>query len=126
MKKPMGKTGEDGDWINRCMAIEKEIMMKTHSGLLGSTSEEEGSVNSKRETENTGRGGSEGCLMELAFDLEYNEEGNPNATPAPVDIRSIPRYRFFWFYLVLSSAFPEQKMARKNVSVNQNGKGGGK
>jgi hypothetical protein len=24
MKKPMGKTGEDGDWINRCMAIEKK------------------------------------------------------------------------------------------------------
>ncbi len=36
------------------------------------------------------------------------------------------RYRFFWFYLVLSSAFPEQKMARKNVSANQNGEGGGK
>ncbi len=36
------------------------------------------------------------------------------------------RDRFFWFYLVLSSAFPEQKMARKNVSANQNGEGGGK
>jgi hypothetical protein len=90
MKKPMDKTGEDGDRINRCMAIEKKIMMKTHSGLLGFTSEEEGSVNSERETENTGRGISEGCLTELAFDLEYDEEGNPNATPAPVDIRSIP------------------------------------
>ncbi len=38
------------------MAIEKKIMMKTHSGLLSFTSEEEGSVNLERETENTGRG----------------------------------------------------------------------
>jgi hypothetical protein len=28
--------------------------------------------------------------MDSAFDLEYNEEGNPNATPAPVDIMPIP------------------------------------
>jgi hypothetical protein len=47
MKKPTGKTGEDGDWINRCMAIEKKIMKKTHLGLLGFTTEEEGSVNSE-------------------------------------------------------------------------------
>ncbi len=38
----------------------------------------------------------------------------------------LARYWFFWFYLVLSSAFPEQKMGRKNVSANQNGEGGGK
>jgi hypothetical protein len=35
MEKPTGKTGEDGDWINRCMAIEKKIMMKTHLGFAG-------------------------------------------------------------------------------------------
>jgi hypothetical protein len=93
MKKPTGMTGEDGNWINRCMAIEKKSMMKTHLGLFGFTSEEEGSVNSERETENTGRGGSEGCLTKLAFDLEYNDEGNPNATPAPVNITSIPPLR---------------------------------
>jgi hypothetical protein len=46
-------------------------MKKTHSGLLGFTSEE-GSVNSERETENTGRGGLEGGLTELTFDLEYH------------------------------------------------------
>jgi hypothetical protein len=61
--------------------------------LLGFTSEEEGSVYSERDTENTGRGGSEGGLTELTFDLEYDEEGNLNATPAPVDIGSIPPLR---------------------------------
>jgi hypothetical protein len=93
MKKPMGKTGEDGDRINRCMAIEKKIMKKTHSGLLGFTSEEEGFVNSERETKNTGRGGLEGGLMESTLDLEYDDKGNTNANPAPVDIPSIPPLR---------------------------------
>ncbi len=89
MKKPMGKTGEDGNQINRCMAIEKKIMWKTHSGLLGFTLDEN-SINLERETENTGRGGFEGGLMESTFDLEYDNKGNPNANPAPVDIPSFP------------------------------------
>ncbi len=89
MKKPTSKLGEDGDRINRGMAFEKKIMKKTHLGLLGFTSEE-GSINLERETGNTGRGGLEGGLTELTFDLEYNDKGNPNANPAPVDIQSIP------------------------------------
>jgi hypothetical protein len=67
MKKPTGPTGEDGNRINRCMVIEKKITRKTHSGMLGFTSDE-GSVNSKWETENTGRGGLEGGLTESTFD----------------------------------------------------------
>jgi hypothetical protein len=35
MKKPMGWTGEIGDRICQCIAIEKKIMRKTHSGFLG-------------------------------------------------------------------------------------------
>jgi hypothetical protein len=30
-----------GDWIHRCMAIEKKIMKKTHSGMIGFSSDEE-------------------------------------------------------------------------------------
>jgi hypothetical protein len=90
MKKPTGKTGEDGNRIDWCMAIEKKIMKKTHSGLLGFTTEEEGSVNLERETENTGRGGSKGGLTESTIDLEYNDEGNLNANPALINITSIP------------------------------------
>ena len=35
MNKPTGRTGEPGDRIHRCMAIEKKIMNKTNSGMLG-------------------------------------------------------------------------------------------
>ncbi len=35
MKKPTSKTGEDGNWINRCMAIEKKIMKKNSFGVAG-------------------------------------------------------------------------------------------
>jgi hypothetical protein len=45
--------------------------------------------------------------------------------PPPL-VHGFFRYRFFLLYLVLSSVFPEQKMAMKNVRANQNGKGGGK
>jgi len=41
MKKPTGGTGERGDRINRCIAIERKIMEKTNSGLLGFSSEED-------------------------------------------------------------------------------------
>jgi hypothetical protein len=88
MKKPTDWTGEDGIQINRCMAIEKKIMRKTHSGMLAFSSDE-GFVSSDRDTENTGRGGLEGGLTELTFDSEYNDEGNPIANPAPVNMLSI-------------------------------------
>jgi hypothetical protein len=35
MKKPTGWMGEAGDRIHRCMAIEKKILKKTHSGMMG-------------------------------------------------------------------------------------------
>jgi hypothetical protein len=54
MKKPMGQMGGDGDWIHQCMAIEKKIIKKTHSGVLG-FSLDEGSINLDRDTENTRR-----------------------------------------------------------------------
>jgi hypothetical protein len=38
MKKPTGQTGENNDHVHRCMAIEKKIMKKTHSGILGLSS----------------------------------------------------------------------------------------
>ena len=41
MKKPTGATGENGDRVNRCMKIEKKIMQKSNSGLLGFSSEDE-------------------------------------------------------------------------------------
>jgi hypothetical protein len=83
-----GSDGGDGSQINRCMAIEKKIMRKTHLGMLAFSSDE-GFVSSDRDTENTGRGGLEGGLTVLTFDLEYDEEGNPIADPAPVNMLSI-------------------------------------
>jgi hypothetical protein len=89
MKKPIDWTGEDGDRINWCMTIEKKIMRRTHLEMLGFTLDE-GSVNLERETVNTGRGGLEGDVTESTFDLEYNDKGNLNANPAPVNFLSIP------------------------------------
>jgi hypothetical protein len=45
MKKPMGWTGENGDRICRCIAIEKKIMRKTHSGFLGVLSDKDDVAN---------------------------------------------------------------------------------
>jgi hypothetical protein len=41
MKKPMGRMGEDGDRIHRCISIEKIIIKKTHSGMLGFSSSDD-------------------------------------------------------------------------------------
>jgi hypothetical protein len=35
MKKPTGRTGENADRIHECIAIERRIMNKTHSGMMG-------------------------------------------------------------------------------------------
>jgi hypothetical protein len=45
MKKPTGRTGENGDRIFRCIAIEKKIMRKTHLGFLGVLSDEDNVAN---------------------------------------------------------------------------------
>ena len=39
MKKPTGSTGENNDRVHRCIAIEKLILDKTNSGLLGLSSD---------------------------------------------------------------------------------------
>ena len=39
-KAPTGRKGEDGDHINRCIRIERQIMAKTDSGLLGGSESE--------------------------------------------------------------------------------------
>jgi hypothetical protein len=44
MKKLTGWTGEKGDWIHRCIAIKKKIMDKTHSGMIGFSSEEDNRI----------------------------------------------------------------------------------
>jgi hypothetical protein len=44
MKKPTGRTGEKGDRIHRCIAIEKKIMDKTHSGMIGFSLEEDNRI----------------------------------------------------------------------------------
>jgi len=43
-KKPTGRTGEKGDRIHRCIAIKKKIMDKTHSGMIGFSSEEDNCI----------------------------------------------------------------------------------
>jgi hypothetical protein len=43
MKKPTGGTGENHDRIARCIAIEKKIMDKTSSGILGLSSDDDDS-----------------------------------------------------------------------------------
>ena len=40
MKKPMGKSGGPNDRIHRCISIEKRILDKTHSGMLGLSSDD--------------------------------------------------------------------------------------
>ena len=41
MKKPTGSTGEKTDRVHQCIAIEKQILDKTNSGLLGISSDDE-------------------------------------------------------------------------------------
>jgi hypothetical protein len=41
MKKPMGKPGGPNDQIHQCISIEKRILDKTHSGMLGLSSDNE-------------------------------------------------------------------------------------
>jgi hypothetical protein len=39
MQKPTGRTGKNGDRIHQCMLIEKKVMKKTHSGMIGLSSD---------------------------------------------------------------------------------------
>jgi hypothetical protein len=58
MQKPMGRTGENGDRIHRCMLIEKKIMKKTHSGMIGLSSDSD-SLSCDDGEENSGGGAAE-------------------------------------------------------------------
>ena len=41
MKKPTGGTGEKGERIQKCIAIERLILDKTHLGILGLSPDED-------------------------------------------------------------------------------------
>ncbi len=41
MKKPTGGTGEKGERIHKCIVIERLILDKTHSGILGLSPDED-------------------------------------------------------------------------------------
>jgi hypothetical protein len=67
MKKPTGRMGaDDKDRINRCIAIERRILDKTSSGILGASSEED--VNSL-------------LLPSSSGDEESNEESKEEVVP---------------------------------------------
>jgi len=83
MKKPTGRTGENDDRIHRCMAIEKKIMKKTHSGILGLSD----SDTIPSESEGVGGDGSEG---EDPIDVPV-EVDNTSFVNAPSPLRRSPR-----------------------------------
>ena len=63
MKKPTGSTGEKTDRVHQCIAIEKQILDKTNSGLLGISSDDED------------EGGGTNNESVHVFDVEGGEEG---------------------------------------------------
>jgi hypothetical protein len=89
VKRPTGQTGEAGDRIHWCMAIEKKIMKKTHSGMLG-FSLDDNSTHLDKDAENSRRGGLEGGVNESFLDSEYDDKDNPIAAPAPVNMPLAP------------------------------------
>jgi hypothetical protein len=79
-QKLTGRMGKYGDWIHRCMLIEKKNMKKTHSGMIGLSSDSD-SLACNDGDENSGGGAAEGAgrnifLVVLYLDLEYDDEGN--------------------------------------------------
>jgi hypothetical protein len=95
-------------------------MRKTHSGMLGFTSDEGFVV---FDTENFGRRGLEGALTEVIFDVDYDEEGNLVANSAPIKITCIPPLR------CSSHSSPQQclhadndnKVRQQDTNVNAKG-----
>jgi hypothetical protein len=87
MQKPMGRTGKNGDRIHRCMLIEKKIMKKTHSGMIGLSSDSD-SLSFVNSNENLGGGADEGegrndVSGGFDLDLECDNEGNQITDPSP-------------------------------------------
>ncbi len=95
MQKPTGRTGKNGDQIHQCMLIEKKIIKKTHSGMIGLSSDSD-SLSCNDGDENSGGGAAEGAgrndvLDALDLDLEYDDEGNQIIVPSlPPPIRPSP------------------------------------
>jgi hypothetical protein len=56
MRKPTGRTGKNGNCIHQCMLIQKKIMKKTHSGMIGLSSDSD-SLLCDNGDENMGGGG---------------------------------------------------------------------
>jgi hypothetical protein len=90
MKKPTGRTGENDDRVHRCMAIEKKIMKKTHSGILGLSSDSDTILS---ENEGVGGGGLEGEDDPIAAPVDVPVDvGNTTSTvTAPSPLRRSPR-----------------------------------
>ena len=93
MKKPTGATGENGDRVNRCMKIEKKIMQKTNSGLLGFSSEDENRNLSDAGDDSRGEEGEkEGDYLLGADDDIFRTDPAPDTNttdPAPAAPASI-------------------------------------
>ena len=68
MKKPTGATGENNDRIARCIAIEKKILDKTSSGILGLSSGDEDSSSND--------GGGAGGDIESSFEDSIFDVGS--------------------------------------------------
>jgi hypothetical protein len=96
MQKPMGRMGKKGDRIHQYMLIKKKITKKTHSGMIGLSSDSE-SLSCNDGDENLGGGAAKGAgrndvLDALDLDLEYDNEGNQIIVPSfPPPIRRSPR-----------------------------------
>jgi len=89
MKKPTGKPGGANDRIHWCISIEKKNLDKTHSGLLGLSSDDEddaaprgvdGNLIDEEEAESVGGGG-----VNESFESAQDEDdgGNTDAAVAP-------------------------------------------
>jgi len=63
MKKPTGKTGEPGDRIIRCIEIERRIMDRTHSGLLGLSDDWVDEYEDENTAEGVGDGASPSAMV---------------------------------------------------------------
>ena len=72
MKKPTGGTGEKGERIFKCIAIERLILDKTHSGILGLSPD--GDADSK----------DSGSGSDTSFNNNYSTEVVPSP-PSPVE-----------------------------------------
>ena len=59
MKKPTGKPGDPNNWIHWCISIEKRIMAKTHSGMLGLSLDDEDDAPGGKEVDSLGEGSAE-------------------------------------------------------------------